>query len=244
MSSDSRPAVTEALRTAILAAEFAPNQRLVEIDLCERFGTSRFILRAALQELAAQGLVEFQRNRGARVRDISLAEAIEITEVRIRLEGLVAARAATRIGKSETAKLRSMLKDMRAAVQNSELLTYSELNAQLHGAIGDIAAHETASRLLRQLRDQTVRYQFSLSLVPGRPATSLPQHEAIVAAVTARDADEAETTMRRHLESVLEAYLTLCWPGGTTPRSPVPGDYPRSPRPPFAASTRPGTGEC
>jgi DNA-binding GntR family transcriptional regulator len=220
VSQDSRPAVTEALRTAILAAEFAPNQRLVEIDLCERFGTSRFILRAALQELAAQGLVEFQRNRGARVRDVSLGEAIEITEVRIRLEGLVAARAATRISKSDTAKLLLMLKEMRTAVQNSELLAYSQLNAQLHGAICDIAAHETASRLLRQLRDQTVRYQFSLSLVPGRPAVSLPQHEAIVAAVTARKPDEAETAMRRHLESVLEAYRT------------------------FAASTRPGTGEC
>ncbi len=220
MPTDSRPAVTEALRSAILAAEFAPNQRLVEIDLCERFGTSRFILRAALQELAAQGLVEFQRNRGARVRDVSLAEAIEITEVRIRLEGLVAARAAMRISRSDTAKLLLMLKEMRAAVQNSELLAYSELNAQLHGAIADIAAHETACRLLRQLRDQTVRYQFSLSLVPGRPAVSLPQHEAIVAAVTAGKPDEAETTMRRHLESVLEAYRKS------------------------SASTRPGTGGC
>src|SRR5262249_2306877 len=95
------------------------------------------------------------------------------------------------------------------AVRNSELLRYSELNAQLHGAIRDVAAHETASRLLRQLRDQTVRYQFSLSLVPGRPAVSLPQHESIVAAVTAQDPEEAEAAMRRHLESVLAAYRAL-----------------------------------
>jgi DNA-binding GntR family transcriptional regulator len=209
MPADAKPAVTEALRAAILAGEYAPKQRLVEIDLCERFGTSRFILRSALQDLASQGLVEFQRNRGARVRDVPLAEAIEITEVRIRLEGLVAARAADRITKSDAAKLRQMVKDMRAAVQNSELLSYSELNATLHGAIRDAAGHETASRLLRQLRDQTIRYQFSLSLVPGRPAVSLPQHEAIVAAVTARDPDGAEAAMRRHLESVLDAYRGL-----------------------------------
>jgi DNA-binding GntR family transcriptional regulator len=217
---DAEPVVTQALRAAILAGEYAPNQRLVEIDLCERFGTSRFILRAALAELAVRGLVEFQRNRGARVRDVSLAEAIEITEVRIRLEGLVAARAAERITKSGTANLRQLVKEMRAAVKRSELLAYSELNAQLHGAIRDAAAHETASRLLRQLRDQTVRYQFSLSLVPGRPAVSLPQHEAIVTAVIARDPDEAEATMRCHLESVLAAYRT------------------------FSASTQRGTGGC
>ena len=186
MKANAKPAVTEALRAAILAGEYAPRQRLIEADLCERFGTSRFILRSALQDLAGQGLVEFQRNKGARVREISLAEAIEITEVRILLEGLVAARAAERITKPDSAMLRALAADMRTAVDKSELMTYSDLNARLHSAIRDIAAHETASRLLRELRDQTVRHQFALSLVPGRASVSLPQHEAIVAAITAR----------------------------------------------------------
>jgi DNA-binding GntR family transcriptional regulator len=206
---DAKPAVTDALRAAILAGEFAPRQRLVEVDLCERFGTSRFILRAALQELAAQGLVEFRHNRGARVRDVSLAEAIEITEVRILLEGLLAARAAERVTKSEAAALRAITRDMRAAVTKSELMAYSELNARLHASVRDIAAHETAARLLRQLRDQTVRHQFSLSLVPGRPSVSLPQHEAIVAAITARDPARAELAMRAHLQSVIDAFRAL-----------------------------------
>jgi DNA-binding GntR family transcriptional regulator len=206
---DAKPAVTDALRAAILAGEFAPRQRLVEVDLCERFGTSRFILRASLQELAAQGLVEFQHNRGARVRDVSLAEAIEITEVRILLEGLLASRAAERVTRSEATTLRAITRDMRAAVAKSELLTYSDLNAQLHATIRDIAAHETAARLLRQLRDQTVRHQFSLSLVPGRPAVSLPQHEAIVAAIVAREPGAAEQAMRAHLHSVIEAFRAL-----------------------------------
>jgi DNA-binding GntR family transcriptional regulator len=206
---DAKPAVTDALRAAILAGEFAPRQRLVEVDLCERFGTSRFILRASLQELAAQGLVEFQHNRGARVRDVSLAEAIEITEVRILLEGLLAARAAQRVTRSEATMLRAITRDMRTAVAKSELLTYSDLNTRLHATVRDIAAHETAARLLRQLRDQTVRHQFSLSLVPGRPSMSLPQHEAIVAAITARDPEQAEQAMHAHLQSVIDAFRAL-----------------------------------
>jgi len=209
MAEDARPAVTEALRAAILLGEYAPRQRLVEIDLCERFGTSRFILRSALQELSAQGLVEFQRNRGARVRDISLAEAIEITEVRILLEGLLAARAADRVTRADAVTLRKIVREMRAAVQKSELLRYSDLNARLHETIREIAAHETTARLLRQLRDQTVRHQFSLSLVPGRPTVSLPQHEAIVAAITARDPDAARRAMHEHLQSVVQAFQAL-----------------------------------
>ena len=207
--SDARLAVAAAIRIAILQGEYAPAQRLIEADLCERFGTSRVIVRAALQELSAQGLVEFQRNRGARVREVSLAEAIEITEVRQLLEGLEAARAALRINKAEAAALRGIVTDMHAAVAGSELLRYSELNASLHAAIRDIAAHETSARLLRQLRDQTVRHQFSLSLVPGRPAVSLPQHEAIVAAVTAHDPDAAERAMHDHLQSVIDALQAL-----------------------------------
>jgi DNA-binding GntR family transcriptional regulator len=207
--SDSRLVVAEAVRTAILQGQYAPGQRLVETDLCDRFGTSRFIARAALQDLSAQGLVEFQRNRGARVREISVAEAIEITEVRKLLEGLEAARAAERVSAGEAALLRVIVQDMRAAVAGAELLRYSELNASLHGAIRDIAAHETSARLLRQLRDQTVRHRFSLSLVPGRPAVSLPQHEAIVTAVIARDPAAAERAMHNHLQSVIEALRAL-----------------------------------
>lgn len=209
MAEDPRAGVVEEVRAAILQGEYAPNQRLIETDLCERFSTSRFIARAALQELSAQGLVEFQRNRGARVRDISLDEAIEITQVRKLLEGLQAARAAERISKTEAASLRAIVKDMRAAVSSAEPLRYSDLNARLHAAIRDIAAHQTSARLLRQLRDQTVRHSFSLSLVPGRALVSLPQHEAIVAAVTARDPAAAEQAMHEHLQSVINAFQAL-----------------------------------
>ena len=61
-----------------------------------------------------------------------------------------------------------------------------------------------------------MRHQFSLSLVPGRPAVSLPQHEAIVAAITAREPDAAEQAMRRHLQSVIEAFRALS--AATLPR--------------------------
>jgi DNA-binding GntR family transcriptional regulator len=208
-----RRTVAEAVRAAILRGEFAPRQRLIEAELCERFGTTRFAVRAALHELSAQGLVEVQRNRGARVREISLGEAIEITEVRKLLEGLEAARAATRITTAEAAMLRGIVTEMRAAVARAELLSYSQLNASLHAAIRDISAHETSARLLRQLRDQTAAHQFSLSLMPGRPAVSLPQHEAIVAAVTARDPDAAERAMHEHLQSVIEALQALAAAG-------------------------------
>jgi DNA-binding GntR family transcriptional regulator len=229
---DPKLAVVEAVRSAIVQGEYAPNQRLIETDLCERFATSRFIARAALQELAARGLVEFQPNKGARVRNITLEEAIEITEIRMLLEGHAAARAAERVSTAEAAVLRGIVADMRAAVERSDLLGYIDLNAKLHGAIRDVAAHRTSARLLAQLRDQTVRHQFILSLGAGRPAVSLPQHEAIVEAITAHDAAGAERMMRQHLRSVVEELQAL--PGASMP--PVGARIAASEQP--AATTR------
>ena len=205
----SEPDVAEALREAILRGDYVAGQRLVETDLCERFGATRFTIRTALQTLAAQGLVEVLRNRGARVRTVTIEEAIEITEVRRALEGLCAARAASRASRADKSRLARIVADMKAAWKGGELLRYSELNGELHGAIRSIAGHQTAARIIEQLRGQIVRHQFRLALLPGRPAVSLPQHEAIVTAIAAGDPQAAERAMHEHIDSVIEALRGL-----------------------------------
>jgi DNA-binding GntR family transcriptional regulator len=197
--------VLDELRAAILAGEFAAGQRLVEVDLCERFGCSRFAVRAAIPVLASEGLVDIQRHRGARVRVIPLEEAIEITEVRRLLEGLIAARAAQRATPAEVAELRQVIGQMRAAVASAELMRYSDANARLHALVRRIGAHRTATGILERLRAQLVRHQFALSLVPGRPAVSLAQHERIVGAIAGGDPKEAEAAMLDHITSVIES---------------------------------------
>jgi DNA-binding GntR family transcriptional regulator len=201
--------VLDALRAAILDGEFAAGQRLVEVDLCERFGCTRFAARAAIPVLASEGLVEVQRHRGARVRVIPLAEAIEITEVRQLLEGLTAARAAQRVTPAQAAALQQIIAEMHEAVAAAELLRYSGANGRLHSQIREIGGHATATAIVERLRAQLVRHQFALSLVPGRPAISLAQHERIVAAIVARDPAAAEAAMREHIASVIEALRGL-----------------------------------
>src|SRR5260370_17283438 len=85
------------LREAIVSGQFHPNERLVEAAIAERIGAGRTAVRAALVRLDQEGLVELERNRGARGRLISDREALEIEEVRAPLEGMLARRAATRV---------------------------------------------------------------------------------------------------------------------------------------------------
>jgi DNA-binding GntR family transcriptional regulator len=203
-----RADVAAAIREAIARGDFAPNQRLVEADLSEQFGVSRGGVRAALFELTNEGLVERIQHRGARVRAVTLDEAIEISEVRMAVEGLCAAKAAERVTDEEIAELRALGADMRTAVADGHVLTYSNLNKTLHQRIVEISGQDTAAAVLRRLRAQNVRHQFRLSLVPGRPNVSLSEHLAIVDGVCARDPEAAEQAARAHLVSVIEALRT------------------------------------
>jgi DNA-binding GntR family transcriptional regulator len=196
--------VVDAIRAAIADGEFVPNQRLVEADLSERFGASRTNVRTALVQLASEGLVERVQNRGARVRAVSLDEAVEITEVRMALEGLCAAKAAQRLTDADRDRLREIGDAMRAAVASGDLLGYSELNRRLHDLVLELAGQTTAAAILERLRGQSVRHQFQLAMHPGRPAISLPQHLEIIEALCAGDADGAEAARRRHIRSVID----------------------------------------
>jgi DNA-binding GntR family transcriptional regulator len=195
----------ERLRRAITDGELVPGQRLVEADLVAMLGVARSGVRLALDALAAEGLVERIPNRGARVRTVSTEEAVQITECRMALEGLIAAKAATAATDAEVDDLRGQVQLMREAVDNGEWVKYSSLIQQLHQRIREVARQPTAAALIERLQAQIVRHQFQLSLRPGRPRVSLAGLTAVVEAVAARDPERAEAAARAHLRTVIEA---------------------------------------
>lgn len=197
--------VVDVIREAITRGDFAPNQRLVEAELSEQFDASRAVVRNALVQLTTERLVERIQNRGARVRAVSLEEAIEITEVRMVVEGLCAARAAEHATEEDKAELREIGEQMRAAVSGGDVWGYSELNKRLHSLVLRVSGQQTAGEVLGRLRGQNVRHQFRLAMHPGRPAVSLPQHLAIIEAICEADPAAAEQAMREHLGSVIDA---------------------------------------
>lgn len=193
------------LHQAIVRGELLPNQHLVELELAQRLGVGRAAVRTALDRLAQAGLVESEPNRGAHVRLISPAEAVEMFEARAVLEGLALRYAARYATEQEIAHLQAMLEQMEQCFAMGDLLAISDLNAQLHATLLGMAKHQTVTRLLERLQAGHVRFQYRMILVPGRAAHSLQEHRAIVAAVAAHDADGAEAAMRYHLTHSAEA---------------------------------------
>ena len=201
------------LHAAIESGEFQPNERLVEADLVARYGTSRFVVRSALLRLAQEGVVEHERHRGARVRLVAEAEAVEVDESSRRLEGLAAAKAAERATAEQVDELRALIDRIRRRIDDGDLLSASDTNAELHARIIEVSGHVTVARLVRGLNSHLVRFQYRTMLHADRPRRSLEEHALIVEAIAAGDADAAEAAMRDHLANVT-----------TTLSRPIPAD--------------------
>jgi DNA-binding GntR family transcriptional regulator len=195
---------TDRLRNDILAGVLPPGERLVELQLAERYRIGRAAIRAALQELDSEGLVRREANRGATVRRVSLADAIEITQARGALEGLVARLAAERATSTERSDLIALVAAMERAVAEDSRLEYAKLNRVLHRSLLEFARHAVATDLVANLRNRSAHHQYRLATVTGRAQESLAQHQAIVAAVVAGDGEAAESAMRAHLDSVAD----------------------------------------
>ncbi|MFD4606016.1 GntR family transcriptional regulator [Streptomyces sp. NPDC058464] len=193
------------LRDAVLSGELIPGQRLVESDFVELIGVTRGSLRAAIDELVSEELLERTPHRGARVRSVSLAQAVEILECRKVLEGLIAAKAAERIGPDGVERLTGLAERFDGDPRDRDARQNSLLNQELHALLAELAGQTTAADLIGRLNAQIVRHQFQLSLRPGRPQVSAPQHLAIIKAVTARDPAAAQQAVHVHLDSVIEA---------------------------------------
>lgn len=196
---------TASIRDSILQGEFSPQQRLVEVDLCEQLGVSRAVVRNALLKLTAEGLVEHLPNRGVRVRAITLEEAIEIVETRTALESLCARKAAQQISPQARVQLKVLRDDIVAAVEAGDLAEYSMQHQRLDQFIRELSGHSTTAQILERLQAQGARHQFRLSFRPGRAAQSAPEHLAIIDALLSEDPDAAEAATVAHLDGVIAA---------------------------------------
>jgi DNA-binding GntR family transcriptional regulator len=198
---------------------YHPRERLIEVELCARYGTSRNAVRAALIELTALGLVEREANRGARVRPVSVDEAIESTEVRLSLQAMCAGRAAVRANDDDRFELAGLLDELRSAVEVGDRGRTAAANSEISRVIRRVSGHGTASRIIETLQSQ-VRLNWYPYQLPDRRIESMHEYERVVDAVIAGDERGALAAAYEHRDNVLAALRVIR--DTTTNDPPVP----------------------
>lgn len=193
-----------AIRRDLAEGVYHPRERLVEADLVERYGTTRAAVREALIQLTSEGLVERSPNRGARVRGMSLEEAIEIAEVRRALETLCAGLAAAKATPPERLRILGLSKTLQAAAGEGRVEDYLTANAEFHALIQDLSGHAIAQGILGTFRHRPIDRFFPQPFRARPPMVSVDQHERIAAAIAAGDVEGAEREMHEHLSDLVE----------------------------------------
>jgi DNA-binding GntR family transcriptional regulator len=198
-----------AIRARIMSGEIPIGGQLRQADLAARLGVSRTPVREALRQLQAVGLIEVLPRRGAVVRVPAPWEVREAYEVRAELEALACLRAVGEITSDQLHELRRTIEVLRDgdAAPDGEPGPTTEANVRFHALIHEVAGNARLARTIRDVNDAFPRNVAALVLQdnPRLRANNIAQHERIVEALAANDAELAREEMRAHVIAAGEA---------------------------------------
>lgn len=193
--------VYTALRERILSGDLPRATKLRQATLADELGVSRTPLREALRRLSAEGLVEFEPNRGATVSELDFGDMRHAWAARVALEPGAARLAAERRDPDGIASMRDAIAaQRRAAGDKGESFA---ANRAFHLALAAASGNPHLTRFAEMLwvpRIGVPIYQ-AQAAEPAGPSAWANEHEHIVDAIDAGDADAAERLTRLHIQA-------------------------------------------
>ena len=193
--------VQREIERAILCGDLLAGERINENALAAKLGVSRGPVREACRGLAELGLVYAVPNRGVFVARLDLADAAEVYDLRAGLVGLAGRLLAPVIDDSQLDELNRMLGDMERAAGEPDFRAFNVLNGEFHDTIVRWAGNGRLTKTYRGLVKEFQLYRAHGLVQADALLTSHKEHQAIVAALAARDAQAA---FQVSLDHVLE----------------------------------------
>lgn len=197
--------VYEMLRDEILDLKLPPGSPIDEVHLAERFGMSRTPIREALVRLAGEGLVETLPNRSAMVSNIDVLNLHTFYDA-ITLMYRVTTRLAAQFHRpADLEAIRAIQADYAAAVAAQDALAMVSVNRDFHAAIAEAGRNPYYMTLTLRLLDEGRRILrlYYQSFDDKLPQEYSDEHEAIIAAIAARDTDLCDRLARAHADQIV-----------------------------------------
>lgn len=186
--------VAERIGMGIVEEQFAPGERLKEVELATAFGVSRATIREALRLLEKRGLVSILPQRGARVTELSTQELEDLFEIRAVLLGLASRRVAERKDPQALATLKAGLKALEAAVNDAP--AYMRASAAMVETLTRLSANQQIVAYIAEYAQRFGRYA-RLGLAPAaRRQQSLATWRKLHRAILSGDGPAAEAIHR------------------------------------------------
>lgn len=191
------------LKKAILSGEYNSGDFLQEVNLAEKIGMSRTPVREALLLLEREGLVDIVANKGARVSQLSMNDAIYISQVRIALEVLAIKLSIESLSEDTLLKFRDTFEyglQKGLSMNESEKELMRKTGDELHQLIIDSSKNPYLISYYKDLQLRLSRV-INESRRVGRQLAAIKEHQKVVNALLKKNIEEAQRAMEEHIRS-------------------------------------------
>ncbi|MCR5477106.1 MAG: GntR family transcriptional regulator [Lachnospiraceae bacterium] len=201
-----RGRVFHRLREDILSGKYQEHEELREVTIGEELGVSRTPVREAFRQLELEGLIQIIPNKGAYVVGITDEDVRDIYVIRSRLEGLAARWATLHISDEQLEELEENVYLAKFHAEKGHLEQMFDLDNRFHEIIYEACNSKMLEHQLKDYHQYVLRIRKrTLSSAARGPKSNL-EHEAILEAIKAGDADRAEELAHQHL---INAYKNM-----------------------------------
>ena len=192
--------IFEQLERDILSGKYPRGELLTELRLSEELGVSRTPIREAIRRLEQENILE-ESGRSLVVVGITRQDMLDMYEIRIRIEGLAAEWAAARIGDEELNQIRETLELQRYYTEKggSHSDQIKNLDSQFHELVYRACGSRALTDTLIGLHKKMTKFRMASVSKQSRALQSVEEHEAILAALSAHDAEAAGEAMTAHV---------------------------------------------
>jgi DNA-binding GntR family transcriptional regulator len=204
-----RQQVIDALRALIFEGTYRAGERLVERELCEKIGVSRTLIREALRQLEAEGLVTVIANKGPSVAKLSQKEAHDIYRARALLESYASQEFAEHGTAAQKAAIVRRCEQMRKAYERGDTRGVFQRKSEFYNELINGCGNAVIGSRLRGLLAQISLLRAATLSEKGRVAEVLRELEQIAAAIQAGDGRAAWNASERHVAKAEATAMTV-----------------------------------
>ncbi len=196
-----RDAAYDLIKHQIITCTFKPGEYLNEAYVSATLGIGRTPVHQALGRLMLEDMVEVIPRKGVIVKPVSLEDVMQIIEVRLINEPYGVRLAAECADDTEISTMADILARAKNWTEVRNVKEMMLLDREFHLALARAAKNAVLADILRKLHERSLRFWFISLTVPDHHEAVQEQHNSILQAIRARDADAAESAMRGHIES-------------------------------------------
>lgn len=199
-----RGQVFHRLREDILSGKYGENEELKEVAIGEELGVSRTPVREAFRQLELEGLIQIVPNKGAYVTGITQKDVKDIYMIRSLLEGVCARWATEHITAEQMEEMEENVYLSKFHAQKGHYEQLAELDNRFHEILYEACDSKMLEHQLKDFHDYVLRVRKKTLANVNRGKKSNEEHEQIMEAIKAGDADRAEMLANRHMINAYE----------------------------------------